>query len=177
MRGAWRRAQQRQIVEHEITVETASTEFGATSAKPSSAATMRRSVSKLTPASAPEPSGRRAAWRSAKRSVRDRDRASRSTRADDERGTRAARAAGACSRAAASRGAPRACEPAPTYRPSTRSARSATAARGNPPDSLSCLLTRHTADAGTTLPIPDAPEIKAAPQRRRWPGVCAGART
>src|ERR1700743_1849735 len=38
--------------------ETASIEFGTTSRKPSSAASARLSVSKLTPARAPEPSGR-----------------------------------------------------------------------------------------------------------------------
>src|SRR4051812_2835600 len=38
-------------------LETASTEFGATAAKPSSRATSPRSVGKLTPASAPAPSG------------------------------------------------------------------------------------------------------------------------
>src|SRR6202171_553714 len=37
--------------------ETASIEFGATSRKPSSSATWRRSMSKFTPASAPAPSG------------------------------------------------------------------------------------------------------------------------
>src|SRR5215217_7178227 len=38
-------------------LETASIEFGATAAKPSSPANRRRSVAKLTPASAPAPSG------------------------------------------------------------------------------------------------------------------------
>ncbi len=40
-------------------LETASTELGTTPAKPSSSATIRRSVSKFTPASAPAPSGNR----------------------------------------------------------------------------------------------------------------------
>src|SRR5215208_4644236 len=39
-------------------LDTASIEFGATLAKPSSPATSERSVAKLTPASAPAPSGR-----------------------------------------------------------------------------------------------------------------------
>src|SRR5215212_4240691 len=41
-------------------LETASIEFAMTPAKPSSEATSRRSVGKLTPASAPAPSGRSA---------------------------------------------------------------------------------------------------------------------
>src|SRR5947209_3032999 len=48
-------------------LETASIELGDTEAKPSSAATARRSVAKFTPASAPEPSGSRSAWVAAKR--------------------------------------------------------------------------------------------------------------
>ena len=54
---------------------TASIEFGATCAKPSSSATIRRSVAKFTPASAPAPSGRACVWATVKRK-RSRSRAS-----------------------------------------------------------------------------------------------------
>ena len=48
-------------------LETASIEFGDTEPNPSSAARRRRSVAKLTPASAPAPSGRRSACAAVKR--------------------------------------------------------------------------------------------------------------
>ena len=69
------------------------------------AATMPRSVSKFTPASAPAPSGRSATCARAKREALAVARAaSRRRRAGGGRGRPAARAGGACSRAAASRG-------------------------------------------------------------------------
>jgi hypothetical protein len=64
-----------QEVQDEVAVGHASIELGITEAKPSCSATMPRSVSKFTPASAPAPSGRRSAWAGAK-ARRSRSRAS-----------------------------------------------------------------------------------------------------
>ncbi len=100
----------REVVEHEVApgdgVDRVRRDLVEARARARAA---RRSVSKLTPASAPAPSGSRPACALGEgEALAVALRASRSTRAGGGRDTRAGRAAGGCSRASASRRAPRA---------------------------------------------------------------------